>query len=50
MCFAALQAACDSVNSGVLSGVYNLRAFKVLSLLTAPWLLPIDVGIVLAKK
>ncbi|ELT89705.1 hypothetical protein CAPTEDRAFT_104291 [Capitella teleta] len=46
----ALQAACDSVNKGVLATIYKMRVFKVLSLMTAPWILPFDVGIVMAQK
>ena len=48
--FLALQSACDSVNRGLLAPVYNMRAFKALSLMAAPWLLPIDLTIVLGKK
>ena len=48
--FPALQAGIDSANGGVLAPVYKMRAYKVLSLMTAPWLLPIDLAMVLAKK
>jgi hypothetical protein len=48
--FSALQAACDSVNKGLLAPIYKSRVYKVLSLMTAPAFLPFDVGYVLAKK
>ena len=46
----ALQAACDSVNSGVLAPVYNMAAFRVLSIMAAPCYLPLELGIVLGKR
>ena len=47
---AALQAACDSVNSGLLTPLYNMHAYRLASLLLAPCILPLDVTVVLIRK
>ncbi|XP_013421717.1 patatin-like phospholipase domain-containing protein 2 [Lingula anatina] len=39
----ALQAACDSVNSNLYTRLTNRKCFRLLSLVTSPLLLPVDV-------
>ncbi len=48
--FSALQAASDSMNKGFLAPVYNMAAFKVLSIMAAPYYLPFELAIVLGKR
>ncbi|CAG2173358.1 unnamed protein product [Oppiella nova] len=46
----AIQEACDQVNKGVINWLFRHRPMKLLSFLTIPYLLPIDITIVLFCK
>ncbi|XP_054158481.1 uncharacterized protein LOC128956790 [Oppia nitens] len=46
----AIQEACDQVNKGVINWIFRHRPMKLLSLLSIPYLLPIDITIVLFCK
>lgn len=48
--FIALQHAIDSVNQGLLAPLYQTRLFHAVSLMTAPWLLPLDIAIELGRR
>ncbi|XP_072034935.1 1-acylglycerol-3-phosphate O-acyltransferase Pnpla3-like [Amphiura filiformis] len=47
---AALQAACNSVNSGILNYIYNLKMFKAMSIMTLPCVLPVETAIIVAVR
>lgn len=46
----AIQNACDQVDKGVINWIFKHRPVKILSILAAPYILPFDIGIILARK
>lgn len=46
----AIQDACDQVNKGVINWLFRHRSMKLLSLMTVPFVLPIDIIIVILFK
>ncbi|XP_046917761.2 uncharacterized protein LOC124498094 [Dermatophagoides farinae] len=46
----AIQEACDQVNKGIINWLFRHRPMKLLSILSIPYLLPIDITIVLFSK
>lgn len=48
--FLAIQEACDQVNKGVINWLFRHRSMKLLSFLTIPYVLPIDITILLFCK
>lgn len=48
--YVAIQEACDQVNKGVINWLFRHKPMKMLSLLSIPYLLPIDITIVIFFK
>ena len=42
--YVALQAACDRVNRGFVARLYKTRAYRTLSLIATPYLLPFELA------
>lgn len=47
---AAIQEACDQVNKGIINWLFRHKPMKLLSILSIPYLLPIDITIVVFSK
>lgn len=47
---AAIQDACDEVNKGMINWLFRHRPIRILSLMTVPYVLPIDIAIVIICK
>ena len=47
---AALQAACDRVNRGFMAHLYKTKAYRAVSLMATPYLLPFELAYLLVRK
>ena len=47
---AALQAACDRVNRGFLARLYKTKAYRAVSLMATPYLLPFELAYILVRR
>ena len=47
---AALQAACDRVNRGFMARFYKTKAYRALSLMATPYLLPLELTYILVRR
>lgn len=47
---AALQAACDRVNRGFMARLYKTKAYRAVSLMATPYLLPFELAYILVRR